>query len=353
MIYYVISEGTLTGIGDAVREKEGTEEKIPVRQLARRISRLDTSGENIALTERTLSHLKNNATKVAAYGFYMNNGLTQVTLPEALTVENHAFYDCGMLQIVDLESCETIGQSAFSGCENLASVTVPNLKEIVRSAFSGCKKAFFYIRFEELPLIPSSAFKDCANLQAAICSSAAEIQADAFSGCSSLAEVEAPLAEVLGYNAFQNCSSLTTLVLPKVRTANVAVFYGCTALTYLDFTELQSLSTQTFYNCMALEALVLRNTEAMVTLQNSSVFVQSSIAAGTGYIYVPKALLETYKADSLWIAAVASTDQIRPLEDYTVDGTVTGELDPDKLAGSANAAVLGKAVLGKMILGKE
>lgn len=52
------------------------------------------------------------------------------------------------------------------------------------------------------------------------------------------------------------------------------------------------------------------------------------IANGTGYIYVPSALIEQYKVAENW-STYAS--QFRALEDYTVDGTITGELDETKI----------------------
>ena len=49
---------------------------------------------------------------------------------------------------------------------------------------------------------------------------------------------------------------------------------------------------------------------------------------GTCYIYVPSSLIEQYKSDREWSKI---TNQIRALEDYTVDGTITGELDERKI----------------------
>lgn len=51
-------------------------------------------------------------------------------------------------------------------------------------------------------------------------------------------------------------------------------------------------------------------------------------ASGTGYIYVPAASVDVYKNVGGWKAYAA---QFRALEDYTVDGTITGELDESKI----------------------
>jgi hypothetical protein len=54
----------------------------------------------------------------------------------------------------------------------------------------------------------------------------------------------------------------------------------------------------------------------------------TKIASGTGYIYVPAARVNNYKSATYWKDYAA---QIRALEDYTVDGTITGALDPNKI----------------------
>jgi hypothetical protein len=45
-----------------------------------------------------------------------------------------------------------------------------------------------------------------------------------------------------------------------------------------------------------------------------------------GYIYVPRAMIETLSSATNWSAL-----QFRAIEDYTVDGTTTGELDLAKM----------------------
>jgi hypothetical protein len=47
-------------------------------------------------------------------------------------------------------------------------------------------------------------------------------------------------------------------------------------------------------------------------------------------IYVPSVLVDSYKAYTNWSAIAVN---IHALEDYTVDGTITGELDEAKIRG--------------------
>ena len=88
------------------------------------------------------------------------------------------------------------------------------------------------------------------------------------------------------------------------------------------------MAANAFAYCEAMESLILRKTSAICTLANTSVFRSTPIADGTGYIYVPAALVDSYKAATNWSTYA---DQFRALEDYTVDGTTTGALDETKI----------------------
>ena len=66
----------------------------------------------------------------------------------------------------------------------------------------------------------------------------------------------------------------------------------------------------------------------LCSLDSTNAFTGTPIASGTGYIYVPAVLIDSYKAATNWSTYAA---QFRALEDYTVDGTTTGELDETKI----------------------
>lgn len=135
-------------------------------------------------------------------------------------------------------------------------------------------------------------------------------------------------AEIVGEYAFYWYNTLTSANFPLATTIRKRAFEGCTALTSVDLlAAVTYIYGFAFYNCECLTALLLRS-ETMVNLLESSHFKNTPIASGTGYIYVPSSLVATYQADSKW--STYST-QFRALEDYTVDGTITGELDPTKI----------------------
>lgn len=113
----------------------------------------------------------------------------------------------------------------------------------------------------------------------------------------------------------------------RISEVGLYAFYGCTALTLVDVPSVTSIAEGALYSCIALLTLILRS-EAVVTLTNTNALTGSAIASGTGYIYVPSTRLADYQAATNWSTYAA---QFRALEDYTVDGTTTGELDTTKI----------------------
>lgn len=123
-----------------------------------------------------------------------------------------------------------------------------------------------------------------------------------------LAKVRLSKMKIIAPNGFRWCSSLVTIDLPKL-TGNVGI--SC------------------FASCSKLTTLIIgREATSIATLSSTSSFTGTPIASGTGYIYVPAALIDRYKTATNW-STYAS--QFRALEDYTVDGTTTGALDESKI----------------------
>ena len=88
-------------------------------------------------------------------------------------------------------------------------------------------------------------------------------------------------------------------------------FYSLGSLEILDLPKVKSLSDPCTYNGK-LQALILRNSEQVCGLANGG-FAASSITKGTGYIYVPRALMDSYKTAYLWSNYA---NQFRAIEDY-------------------------------------
>ena len=117
----------------------------------------------------------------------------------------------------------------------------------------------------------------------------------------------------VGTYAFYNCSSLTSASFPLVMSIGSSAFYNCSKLTTVELPKATSIGSYVFQNCKSLKALVIRTPSSVCTL-NGFALASTSIASGTGYIYVPDDLVDSYKAATNWSTYA---DQIKPLSEYT------------------------------------
>lgn len=157
--------------------------------------------------------------------------------------------------------------------------------------------------------------------------SVTEIGKYAFAYCNRLTTVNFPVVTSIKISAFNGCNNLATVKFPVVTSIGNSAFNGCDKLTTVDFPAATSIGANAFSYCSELKSLLLRGNN-VCNLSNMSAFNSTPIRTGTGYIYVPSALIEQYKAAPNWTDYAA---QFRALENYTVDGTITGELDPSKV----------------------
>ena len=183
------------------------------------------------------------------------------------------------------------------------------------------------------------AFYNCSKLTSANFPNATNVGLYAFFNCYKLTSVNIPNAFNFGDYAFYNCSKLTSANIPNARTISTSMFRGCSKLTGVDLHNATSISMESFSGCYLLKSVILRS-ETMCKLSSSNAFNYCYHILGTvnatnnpngdkdGYIYVPRALVDSYKSATNW-STYAS--QIRALEDYTVDGTITGALDESKI----------------------
>lgn len=134
-----------------------------------------------------------------------------------------------------------------------------------------------------------------------------------FQGATKLVTVNLPSVTSAGSYAFYQCSGLEIVKLPKLTSVSTQCFYSCTNLQHADCGQLGNLPAQTFNACSALTELILRKTSSICTLSNVNAVNNTPIGKSTGYVYVPSALIDTYKAASNWSTFAA---QFRAIEDY-------------------------------------
>lgn len=136
----------------------------------------------------------------------------------------------------------------------------------------------------------------------------------AFYYCTAMTSINAPKVTSLGTYAFYNCDKLTSVNFPLATGIAKNVLYSCSVLKKADFGVASKINQAAFAYCEVLEALILRRTSSICTLSvATNAFSGTPIADGTGYVYVPAALIEEYKVATNWTNYAS---QFRAIEDY-------------------------------------
>lgn len=142
----------------------------------------------------------------------------------------------------------------------------------------------------EVTALPGYALRNCSNLVRLELPNCWDVGMSSFVGCTGLVDLCFPSAEVIGTDAFNAARNLTTLDLPIIREIRDRAFTSTNLTT-----------------------LIIRKTDKVCTLGGSQAINNNPIASGTGYIYVPRALVDSYKAATNWSTYA---NQIRAIEDY-------------------------------------
>lgn len=160
--------------------------------------------------------------------------------------------------------------------------------------------------------IGAYAFANCSALTEASFPNCTTVGMYAFNNATSLVTVDLPKVVTINSSTFANCSSLKNLNIPEVTKLTSNAIRDCSALEKIDLPKADTITTQVFLSCTMLTAVILR-LNAVATLSNSNSFNSTPIANGTGYIYVPDALIDSYKTATNWSVYA---NQFRAIEDY-------------------------------------
>lgn len=159
-------------------------------------------------------------------------------------------------------------------------------------------------------------FYSCKKLERVSIPNATYLVSSLFESCIALTSVNVQSAATAQGSVFAGCTALEEITLPALTAITGKMFNNCSSLKKVDASVAKSVDSNAFNNCKALEALILRSA-TMATLANVSAFGGTPIAAGaasnTCFIYVPSALVDTYKAATNWSTFA---NQFRAIEDY-------------------------------------
>lgn len=136
----------------------------------------------------------------------------------------------------------------------------------------------------------------------------------AFARHSGLTKIDIPNVEAIEQYGFNYCTGLTEIELPKVKTIASQAFNSCGKLTRVDAPMLEKIEAYSF-TASKLTTLIIRQNSNVCTLTSTSAIKSTPIESGTGYIYVPDELVDSYKAASNWSAFAT---QIKPISELEV-----------------------------------
>ena len=219
---------------------------------------------------------------------YSSDSLTEVT--------GYGLSRLSDLVEVSLSNVETVGNYAISNDEKLSSLSIPKVKSIGNNTIN-------YVDIESF---------DCPELE--------YIGDYALRHCDSLTTLNIPNVETIGTssiaaggsNSICNCSSLESIVLKKVEVVSGGIGYQCPKLKSADLYIATSVGA-IFRSSPNFETLIIRTQDVVCSAAAGSLLQGTKIASGTGYIYVPAALIEDYKVATNWTKYAS---QFRAIEDY-------------------------------------
>lgn len=165
---------------------------------------------------------------------------------------------------------------------------------------------------KKLTNLGTYALYNCMRLISITLPEVTSIAGYACRSCIALQTVYAPKCSTVYIQAFYGCKNLLEINFPACTRTVSSCFHGCSQMKKADFGTALTIAAQSFAYCSALDTLILRGS-TVSTLENVSALTSTHIASGTGYIYVPSSLVDSYKAATNWSTYAA---QIRAIEDY-------------------------------------
>lgn len=278
-----MSKKAWTALLDAIRAKSGHSGTLTASGAKSAVESIETGGGAqaydypLAALERTKSAptIDPSVTKIAASVFANYTELTSISLPDSI---------------------ETIGQNAFGMCENLTLSALPaSLKTLGDGAFANSAITVSALP-EGLTAIGNTCFTSCNNIESVV------IPASVTS---------------LGFGVWSPCTGLKSVTVNAAILLDSWTFSDCKLLSKITINGGASIAGDTFGTTADTGAMIIRYADGIVQLTseyNHSNYSDVHIGTSTFPVYVPDALLDSYKTATNW-SKIA--DNIKALSTYT------------------------------------
>ena len=284
------------------------------------------------------------------YGDFQScTNLLHIKLPKSVKIlKPESFYGCTSLTSVgDLSNITKVSYNVFRDCALRGDIYMPNLTGVVpegafRNSGIDTVSSLGLVTRIEGSNQENGAFRDCKNLSKVVLPpTVTYLGIGAFEYCSSLKEINLEAVESINQAAFWGCTSLEmeVLALPNLKSIGASAFRSVPIKRVVDLGQITSFPTPYNYGTNPnfgdlLEVIILpislteiggwsfrgyRSLSAVICKNitpptcGSEAFIESSIASGTGSIYVPDASVEAYKTATNWSAYAAQIFSISQL----------------------------------------
>ena len=205
----------------------------------------------------------------------------------------------GNMEIINLDnSASFVASNAFNGNKNIKTVNLLYATTVGKNAFQGCT-SLSQVNLPVCSIIMDYVFDNCRSLSQVSLPVCTSVMNDSFQNCISLSKTNLPVCSYIGVGAFWGCTSLSQLNLPVCSYISMYVFYNCKSLTQVSLPMCNTIGGNAFQGCTSLSIITL-GYSSVCSLGGSNAFTNTPIAKGTGSIYVPASLVDTYKSATNW-----------------------------------------------------
>lgn len=184
------------------------------------------------------------------------DNVLSVSLPDCISIDSRTFMDHYNLNSVYIPNCVSIGGYAFRECMGLERISAPNLETVDYNTFQD-NYNLSEVYFPALKNVKAGVFSSCRSLQYASLPAISDVSPNMFNGCD--LHSFTVVGSIIRPNAFLNNSNLSEIYIPGSQVTSIVLINGVV-----------------------------------------NAFDGTPIASGTGSIYVPWSLVDTYKERDGW-----------------------------------------------------
>lgn len=192
------------------------------------------------------------------------------------------------------ESITRVAPYIFYGYTTLKSVDFPNITQIGVNAFYNCTAITSF----NAPKLTHIGNYGLYNV-------------------SSLTNINFPVITRIDTQALRQCRKITKAMFPKLTSLGTYALSRCNVLAVADLGLVTTIQANCFAESSALKTIILRKTDSITTLSETSAFTSTPFASNGsgGTVYVPQALIEDYKTATNWVTLYnAGTCTFKALE---------------------------------------